>query len=322
MPGLTPAAFGPTLVTGAAGFLGANLVRALRDGGCEVHALVRPSSHRSRLAGVPGLEVHAVDLRDAGGVLRCFRLVRPSVVFHLAAPHGHPSPEAEAAFAAETLASTRHVLEGVREVAPRRLVHVASSTEYGARTRPLREADALRPDTARGRAKAAAAELCLGCAREHGAPVVVTRVFSAYGPWEPPDRLVPTLVRSVLQGDAVRLTTPGLRHDFVFVEDVVEALLRAAEADLPAGEVINVGSGRQWSNEEVARVAMEVGGREVPLLPGRHPRSPCDSGYWVADGRKARALLGWEARRSLREGLARTFAWARSGGLRAVGIPA
>jgi nucleoside-diphosphate-sugar epimerase len=188
-------------------------------------------------------------------------------------------------------------------------VHVGSFLEYGPRERPLRESDPLLPVTSRGLAKAAAGLLASEWARAPGRSLVTIRLFSVYGPGEAETRLVPRALRASLRGEELPLTAPGVRHDWVYVEDAIEALLLAALAPLESGECFHVGSGVQWSNEELVEQVGKATGRPVAVTVGAHPLGPADSACSVADPARARERLGWLPRHDLARGLARTAAW-------------
>jgi nucleoside-diphosphate-sugar epimerase len=288
------------LVTGAAGFIGANLTRALLREGAEVHALVRPKSDLWRLDGLHGVRIHAVGLEWAESIGEAFDLA-----FHLATSSGHPTTEKKVVAMFST--SILGLAALLRAIGFARLIHFGSSLEYGPQSRPLRETDKLEPSTKRGLAKLREYEMV----RLRGQAVIL-RPFSVYGPWEK-DRLIPTAMLAALHNQPMDLTVPGIRRDFVFVEDVVEAALAAAFQDQARG-VINIGSGVQFANEEVVALVQEVTGRTFPVQVGRHPLHPPDTGYWVADIRKARRMLGWQPRHTLREGLQKTWEWFRARG--------
>lgn len=303
------------LVTGASGFIGANLTRALIAGDAEVHALARPRVEAFGTPEIPrGIRVHRADLVDRAAVSEALAVARPSVVFHLAASRGHPDTNAErCAAVSDTVLGTANLLEELLACRPERLVHVGSSLEYGHRARALREQDPLVASTFRGAIKAAATMLALAFGRRTGTAVTVLRPFSVYGPWEHPHRFVPNVVRAALRGEPIQLTPRGFRHDFVFVDDVVEACLRAAVVPEAAGEIFNVGTGRDTTNEEVVERLAAVAGRELDVRIGAHEPRPWDTSTWVADTRKAGRLLGWRARHDLDAGIAKTLAWfARS----------
>jgi nucleoside-diphosphate-sugar epimerase len=206
---------------------------------------------------------------------------------------------------------TANLLEAVSTIPLERLVHLGSSLEYGPRDRPLLESDRLEPRTFRGAAKAAATLLCQQFARSDHCSVVVLRAFSVYGPWEAGTRLVPTAILAALRHHDMNLTGPGHRRDLVFVQDVVEACLLAVQAEPIAGEIINVGSGRQWANEEIVAQVQAISGQRIRVQAGNYPPSPSDTGYCVADIEKAKRLLGWKPRHTLQSGLEETVTWFR-----------
>lgn len=299
------------LVTGAAGFVGVNLCRGLAAAGAEVHGVVRPGGSSWRL---PALSeagtIHAVDLADAGAVLELVGRVGPEVLVHAAARSAYDRQAPLGAVVADTVLGLAHVLDAAAEAPLRRLVLLGSSLVYDPEGAPYREDHPLGPVTRRGATKAAASLLALQHARQAGLPLVELRLFSVYGPWEPPHRLVPRAIRAALLGEELPLTQPGLRRDLVYVGDVVEACLAAAAggAELD-GRVVNVGSGREVANEEVVRAVEEATGKPVRVRAGAYPAHGSDRPHWSADVGLARELLGWTARHSLGEGLARTVPW-------------
>ena len=301
------------LITGGTGFLGVNLAHRLRQIGADVHLLARDLSSKWRQSAVTDLPLHRLDIRDRSGVRSLIRALRPAVVFHLAVPGGHPGdPESRLEQWTTSVVGTAYLLEACREVSVEALVHVGGSTEYGPRPRPLRESDPIRPNTFRGVAKGAATLLCRWWGQQ-GLPVVILRPFHIYGPWEDLKRLVPRAILAALTGSTLPLTQPGFRRDFVYVQDVVEVcLIAAAQAPKHRGQIFNVGTGQQWTNEEVVETVSDVIGRPVRVRTGAYPPHPSDTRHWVADPRKSARRLGWYARVALREGLAETVAWVRT----------
>ncbi|MBO9360888.1 MAG: NAD-dependent epimerase/dehydratase family protein [Thermoflexus sp.] len=306
----------PILITGGAGFIGAHLTRRLLEAGAQVHLIVRPGTDLRRLAGMMDqVSIHRGDLLDAGEVREVVTNVRPRWIFHLAARRGHPcTPEERLELLRSSLMGTAHLLEAARDAGIARFIHMGSSLEYGPYPRAIREGDPLRPITDRGVAKAVASVLVAFYARAFGLPAVILRPFSVYGPGQHPEQLIPTLLRAALTGEEVRLTAPGYRHDFVFVEDVVEACLRAAMRSVRPGESFNIGTGIQWTNEEVAAWVESITGRSLRLRIGAHLPSPPDTSCWVADIRKAQRRLQWSPRWDLPAGLRRTLEWMQRHG--------
>jgi nucleoside-diphosphate-sugar epimerase len=299
------------LVTGVAGFLGANVSRAFLEAGAEVHGIVRSRPASPAPSEIPPeLAVHVGDLRQAGAVTRVIAAAHPTVVVHLAAGSGHPTDAGERARMLEdTVLGTANLLEALRPSGVERVVHVGGGLEYGRGDRPARESDALDPVTFRGAAKGASTLLALEFGHATGVPVTVLRPFAVYGPWERPPRFVPTVVTAALEGDPIRLTHPGRGRDFVFAGDVAHACLLAATEPAAAGSVVNVGTGRLTTNEALVDRLAAVTGIELDVRVGEQEARTWDSGAWVADTHKARNLLGWEAEHDLDAGLAETVAW-------------
>jgi UDP-glucose 4-epimerase len=285
------------LVTGAGGFVGRHLCARLVADGWEVIGTVRPGAFLP-----PGVASLPVDLT------RPFDAPDVDVAFHLAAAREKATSQERAATAAVNALSGLHLVEAL-PASCRAVVRLGSSTEYAELDGPMAEDAPLRPRGFFGASKAAGSLLLTAAAQERGLRATVLRAFQVYGPGDKPGRFVPTVLRAARSGQVLPLTAAGSRRDWVHVDDVVEACLRAALADdLPAGQVLNIGTGVQTSNEELVALAAEVTGRTITTAVGAHPGRSWDAASWVCDPSLARRLLGWEAATDLREGLARTWA--------------
>ena len=301
------------LVTGATGFLGAHLTRALLRHGADVHALVRPSTRLDRIADVvDDVHLHQAALEDERQMRRIAETARPELIFHLAVQRDDATAADRQAALRTNVFGTAMLLEATATQEHRRLIHLGSSLEYGGTTEALPEAAATAPLTFYGATKAAATLLCQQAVRATGREIVILRPFHLFGPWEHPAHLVPTAIRAALHGQALPLTAPGLRRDWLFVADAVDACLLSAVADNVAGEVINVAAGQDWSNHEVVTAIGEITARPLDVQTGAFPARQWDAERKVADIAKARQLLGWTPRYSLRDGLAMTVDWTRS----------
>jgi nucleoside-diphosphate-sugar epimerase len=297
------------LVTGAAGFVGANLVRRLLLDGHDVHALVRPGGDRWRLAAIAAdVQVAEADLRDAGAVASAFAGARPEVVFHLGT-RGAYSWQADTAEILETnVLGTANLLDAFGRGETGALVNTGSSSEYGPKDHGPAESEPLEPRSVYGVAKAAATLLCAAVAQERALPLTTLRLYSVYGPWEEPGRFVPALAEAALRGTLPTLASPSIARDFVWVGDVVEAYLLAASAP-GVGEVYNVGSGRQTTLADAVDAARRaLGVSEEPTWGSMADRS-WDTDVWVADVSKIERELGWRPGVAFEDGLARTAEW-------------
>jgi len=292
------------LVTGASGFIGARLARALVVAGAEVHGV-------ARTPGADGdVRWRAADLADADAAARVVRDTAPHTVFHLASRvTGDRALDAVLPTVRANLLSTVNLLTAAAgQSAPPRLV-LAGSMEEPAGA----DADAV-PGSPYAAAKAAASGYARMFHALYGLPVVTLRVFMVYGPGRQDEaKLVPYVTRSLLAGEAPRLSSGARAVDWVYVDDVVTAFLAAGERavdDGVAGRPIDVGSGELTTIRSlVERIAGLIGGAAAPQF-GALPDRPLEREP-RADHGPAHDLLGWVPATPLDEGLARTVAWFR-----------
>ncbi len=299
------------LLTGGTGFVGANLARRLLRDGHTVHLLVRPEHAAWRIANIRSdVRLHLVDLSDAQAVTKTIEEIKPEWIFHLAA-HGAYSWQTDVAQIFQTnLLGTIHLVEACVKAGFESFIHSGSSSEYGYKNSAPSETEWLEPNSHYAVAKAAATLYCRYTAQARKANVTTLRFYSAFGPYEDENRLMPTLIRHSLRGEWPPLVNPDTARDFVYVEDVCDACILAAQtAPREFGAVYNVGSGVQTRLREVvaaARACLRIRGE--PVWGSMPPRS-WDTASWVADTRLIRTELGWTPRHNFKEGFACAVKW-------------
>lgn len=300
------------LITGATGFIGACLARALVAQGQDVHVTVRNESSLWRLAGLDrSYTAHLADLRDLAAVRRAVDAARPDIVYHLAA-HGTLYRERNRAeIVSSNLLGTCNLLEALDGYEDCTLVQAGSSSEYGHKSGAMREDDRLEPRTDYAVSKAAATLACQAAAFQ-GRPATTVRVFSAYGPWEDPSRLVPYVMDCCLRGERPRVTSGRQPRDFIYVDDCVELLQVASHAPAARGQILHAASGRQHTVREIVETILDVccGGR-LAADYGGEPLRPDEPTNWVGSIERTTQLTGWRPRHDLRAGIERTWAWRR-----------
>lgn len=301
------------LVTGAGGFVGANLAEALARAGHEVVAWSHPGSPTWRLDHIAdAVEVVPVELLDAEATEAGVRAARPDWVFHLAA-HGAYSWQRDPETIMQTnLVATVRLLAACQRHGFAAFVHAGSSSEYGFQDHAPREDELPAPNSDYAVMKTAATLHCRFVAERDDLHVVTLRLYSVYGPWEEPGRLMPTLVARGIEGCLPPLVSPDTPRDFVSVRDAERAFLLAAERDdVERGAVFNIASGRQTTLREVVEVARAELGITAEPEWDTEPQRSWDAAVWVGDAALARERLGWVAEDDLTTGFARLAAWLR-----------
>jgi nucleoside-diphosphate-sugar epimerase len=300
----------PILVTGSTGFIGGALVRKLVDRGHRVHVVVRAEARRWRLEGIEDrIGIHVADLTDPIGVDRVVAAVAPRTVVHLAAFGAYEAQSDPRAIFATNVLGTQALLSASARSGVGLFVNAGSSSEYGYRSEPMRETDRLEPNSHYAVAKAAQTHLAALESKTHDLPLVTFRLFSVYGPWEEPARLVPTLVRRARAGDPLEMADPEIARDFVYVDDVLDALTRFDALLGLRGDVINLGSGTMTTLREVVAAVTTVVPSRSRVVWGGMANRKWDTHRWVSDPSLAERLLGWRAKHGFIEGLEATSRW-------------
>jgi UDP-glucose 4-epimerase len=301
------------LVTGAAGFVGAGLARRLLAEGHRVHVLLRAASDTWRLQEIRhALVTHEADLRDREAVQGAVDAAEPDWIFHLAA-HGAYSWQTDGEGILQSNAlGTLHLAHACIRRGFEAFVNAGSSSEYGLKDHPPSEDEAPEPNSAYAVAKVTATLLCRQLAVQEGLHMATLRLYSVYGPWEDPRRLMPALIAYGLRGELPPLVAPETARDFVHVEDACDAFLLAASTSVPGSSgIYNVGSGSQATLGQVVEVARRVLDIRATAEWGSHEPRPWDSSVWVADPSKIERELRWTPRRDLEDGIGALATWLR-----------
>ncbi len=299
------------LVTGATGHVGAFLVRRLLDGGHSVHLLLRPESDPWRLRGVEAsLTRHVCNPDLPASLEECVRAANPEIVFHLAwggiTAERRNHPEQVSSNVRQALA----VLEAAHAAGCGTFISVGSQAEYGRVDGVIREDHATHPETAYGVAKLALSQLAMKYCELAGMRCVWLRLFSAYGPMDSPAHMLPTLMETLLRGERPALTRCEQQWDYLYIEDVAEALYRAAVTTTAEG-IFNLSSGKATPLLEVVTRVRDLIDPALPLGIGEVAYRDGQVMHLEGDIARLRAVTGWQPQVSLEDGLARTVAWHR-----------
>lgn len=298
------------LVTGASGFVGANLVRRLLGDGHDVNLILRPKHAGWRLAELESVAKHIVDLADADGVARTVQAVRPDWIFHLAA-HGAYSSQTDFSEMIQTnLIGTVNLVEACVKTGFEAFVNTGSSSEYGFKDHAPPETELPEPNSHYAVTKASATLYSRYAAQKHNVRLRTLRLYSVFGPWEEPTRLISTLIAFGLRGRLPPLADPKVARDYVYVDDVCDAYVLAATlSDADPGGIFNIGTAIQSTLDQVVEIARDLMAVKDRPRWASMPNRQWDTQTWVANNGRAVRELGWTPRHTLREGLAETIAW-------------
>lgn len=298
------------LLTGATGFVGSQLARLLVAEGHEVFAIIRPDANRWRLAGIEDrLTVLDGDLEEIAALRSRLRSVQPDICLHLAWRGWLGIADVEQNLA--SLSFSLDLLRVIADVSCRRFLAVGTCFEYDLRGDRLSETTPLRPRELYGTCKKSLFDVAQHFSALTGVSVVAPRVFYSYGPFEDRRKLVPSIVLSLLRGEAARVTPGEQVRDYLHVEDVASAIWRVAASDLTGG--VNIASGEPVTVADIAtRIGRVLGKPELVRL-GAIPYRPGEPMRITADATLLRGHLGWSPRFDLDRGLAETVRWWEAG---------
>lgn len=300
------------LVTGASGFIGAHLCARLRGCAGEVHGVSRglPPGDSS------GVRWWRGDLADLTTTRDILTTVKPDVIFHLSS-HVEGARDLKLVLPTfrSNLMSTVNLLTVAGELGCRRVIMTGS----------MEEPESGHPEAIPSSPYAAAKWAGSAYGRMFHAlfrlPVVILRVFMVYGPGQRDLRkLVPYVTLSLLRGEPPKLSSGVRWVDWIFVEDVVEGLLAAARTPGLEGKEIDVGSGQLAQIRTVVEHLVRLVDPRITPVFGALADRPLEQTR-VADTVKSRALMGWEPKTSLEDGLGQTVDWFRSRFIEGVPAP-
>jgi len=324
------------LVTGGCGFIGSALVRHLVDAcGARVFNIDKltyagaPSTVGS-VAHSPHYEFARLDICDSSGLADVFRRFEPDAIAHLAAEsHVDRSIDGPADFIKSNVVGTYTLLEAALRYqrslpAERRdqfrFLHISTDEVYGALTAsetPFTEEMQYRPNSPYSASKAASDHLVRAWGRTYGLPVIVSNCSNNYGPYQFPEKMIPTMILSALNGQPLPVYGTGENvRDWLFVEDHVLALELLLSAGR-VGETYLVGGGAELRNIElVQELCFVLDGMRPDCTAVLHrklisfvPDRPGHDLRYAIDSRKIRSELGWQPKETFGSGLRRTVRW-------------
>ncbi|MFO0320840.1 MAG: NAD-dependent epimerase/dehydratase family protein [Bacteroidota bacterium] len=305
---------GPIVIFGAGGFIGANLMRQILKYRKDVYAVTSKPFIPWRLDDINPNNILHGDITKKNHVEALFDKHQFKTIFDLAA-YGAYSKQTEVNKIYQTnFIGLLNLLETSSKYTFKAFVHAGSSSEYGLNCSAPKEDDILKPNSHYSVSKVSSSYLInfYGIIKE--LPVLNLRYYSVFGPYEEPDRLIPKLIDEGFKQNYPPLVEPDISRDFVYIDDVILATLKAANSnyDKVRGMSFNIASNNKHTIKDMVSLVKEI--FQIPTEPtwGKMPNRKWDLKEWYGIANKAKDLLGWENETSLKDGLLQTIEWQRN----------
>ncbi len=303
------------LITGATGFIGANLVRYLiKNYDCQIYIFIRETSNLWRINDIINFEkikIYYCDIRNKEEVYFIFREIKPDIVYHLATYGMFLNREKDK----ESIITTNinalfYLIEASKEVGVKRFINTGTTSEYGIKNKPMREDMKLDPVNTYGATKASGTILATQLAQEYNFNLITLRLFSPYGYYEDKDRLFPYLILKFLNNEPIKLSNKNSVRDFTFIEDIINGYIQATLIDnIKNGEVINIGYGKQKRIIDIVQILEKIKGDSLDIEWGKIPPKQEEPVKWEANNKKARKILKWKPYFTLEKGIKKLIDW-------------
>ena len=285
--GKTHTQMNKVVITGASGFLGENLTECLADMGNMVIA------------------IHRDMLQDPKELSEFMRGAKPDYVLNLAAYGNHSDQRSRQEAIHANILLQDHIFQSLEKVNIKGFIQFGSSSEYGFKTKKMREDMLLEPRTPYEATKAAATLLTQSFGFMHNKPVAIIRPFSVYGELEADHRFIPTVIRSIYSNTPLNLF-PEAVHDWIFIDDFIEGVLAVMDNMAFFNQkIVNIGTGIETRNDEIVQLLLKLTGRQVKIKLIDPPSSHM-SYTWKADNSLLKTT-GWKPSFTLSRGLQRVL---------------
>ncbi len=305
---------GPIFVFGASGFIGANIIKDIFAVRQDCYAITHNvnSAWRLKLLDIPANNILHCDITSAISVKNILEKYQPKTIFNLAA-YGAYSKQSDVRLIYETnVNGTVNILENCAGATA--YIHAGSSSEYGTNSAAPAETDTLEPNSHYSASKISASYIIEYYARYKNTPAINLRLYSIFGMWEEPDRLVPVMIEKARANTYPNLVEKEISRDFVFITDAVEAFVDAALNMSPkiAGKSFNICSGKKTTLEALVNTVRKQFNIAAEPQWGNMQNRNWDLKDWYGNPAETTKDLGWTAKTSLEDGLQATLNWHKS----------
>ncbi len=301
------------LVTGFPSFISLHLIERLKKNGALIFVFKKPSSRgnqREKQLSNSGINVFDVDITNFRSIQSSIKKIQPEIIFHLAAyTNSERSTKIINRCIKINSEGTANLLRALEKTNYKSFVNISSTEVYGPIAVPFEEGQRTQPISPYGLSKLAAENVCSFFYEVHHSPIINLRVSMIYGEFQPTNKIIPHIILSCLKKRDLQLTTSEQTKDFVYVGDVVDALIKASLEEKTIGETINIGTGREITIKNLALTIAEKIKFSGVINFGTIPMKKGEIMRMAVSTTKAETLLDWKPKTTLEKGLEKTISW-------------
>jgi len=302
------------LVTGGAGFIGSHLVEKLVSLGADVSVLTRKSTNLWRLDSIKDkISMFRVDFSNINELREVLSNINPEIVFHTIADiRVNRDPRLLEDMIKNNFWVTINLIKSLDKKKLKLFVNFGTCEEYGDGNVPFKENHKEIPVSPYSLSKIMGTYLSSYLAKIESFPIIVVRPFLTYGPKQINDQLIPFMIKSMLRGEKINSTRMEQTRDFIYITDVVSALVKIPISGIKKGEIINICSGEEIQIKKVVKRICELTGRSFEKCIGTGaPYRIGEMMNFYGSNDKARKLLNWKPKVSFEKGLKETVEWSK-----------
>ncbi|OIP00481.1 MAG: hypothetical protein AUJ98_08035 [Bacteroidetes bacterium CG2_30_33_31] len=303
---------GPIAIFGAGGFIGINLLNLLLKFRNDVYGISQDHLNNWRFIAnkIQQINILTVDILQQNQILNFINEIKPQTIFNLAAYGAYSKQNEYDKIYQTNFVASIDLIEVAKKQGFKAFVQAGSSSEYGINSQQPSENDTLLPNSHYAVSKAALYQAIKYYGKIEKLPITNLRLYSVYGPWEEPDRLLPVVISKARKGEFPALVNPQVSRDFIYIDDVLKAFIMAAlKINSLSGEALNIGSGKKTTILVLANTIKEI--YKIKSNPnfGIMPNRKWDLTDWYSNPSKAENLLNWHAEIPLKDGIQKVGKW-------------
>ncbi len=300
----------PILITGAAGFIGSNLVRFLVSKKIKVNIILKKGSSLWRIKDIiQNTNCYFVDLKDKRNLEKTIKFIKPKTIFHFAANGAYANQNNPTLIKANVLDGTINLLNECSKYKFNIFINTGSSSEYGFKNKKMKETDLLVPNSYYSMFKSSATLFCQHESLLKNLPIITVRPFHVYGPYEEPSRLIPTILKNLIEKKTIKLVSPNISRDLIYIDDVVNFYISISKKNKLRGEIFNLGYGKNTTIKSIYEYLKKITKSKSLNKWNTMKNRKWDQTIWFSDMSYVKKKLQWYPKITYKKGLYKNLIW-------------